>query len=72
MVIGAGNGGLTAAATLAGKGMKTLLIEQHNLPGGLQQVLLEGDLNLNLHFMKSLTSDLLKTKALQDSSWKTK
>ncbi|MGB4607252.1 MAG: FAD-binding protein, partial [Sedimentibacter sp.] len=30
VVIGAGNGGLTAAATLAGKGMKTLLIEQHN------------------------------------------
>jgi len=34
VVIGAGNGGLSAAATTAQKGLKTLLIEQHNLPGG--------------------------------------
>ncbi|HOL16583.1 MAG TPA: NAD(P)-binding protein, partial [Bacillota bacterium] len=33
VVVGAGNGGLTAAATLAAKGCKTLLLEQHNLPG---------------------------------------
>ncbi|HOR94705.1 MAG TPA: FAD-dependent oxidoreductase, partial [Spirochaetota bacterium] len=29
IVIGAGNAGLTAAATLAKKGVKTLLIEKH-------------------------------------------
>lgn len=34
VVIGAGNGGLTAAASAAGMGLKTLLVEQHNLPGG--------------------------------------
>ncbi len=34
IVIGAGNGGLLAAATLADKGKKVLLLERHNLPGG--------------------------------------
>jgi prolycopene isomerase len=34
VVIGAGNGGLSAAAAACKKGMKTLLVEQHNLPGG--------------------------------------
>ena len=34
IVIGAGNGGLTAAAVAAKSGVKTLLVEQHNLPGG--------------------------------------
>lgn len=34
IVIGAGNGGLAAAATTAKGGLKTLLLEQHNLPGG--------------------------------------
>ena len=35
VVIGAGNGGLTAACRLAKAGKKTLLIERHNLPGGV-------------------------------------
>lgn len=34
VVIGAGNGGLTAAASLAKAGIKTLLLERHNVPGG--------------------------------------
>ena len=34
IVIGAGNGGLSAAASACSRGFKTLLIEQHNLPGG--------------------------------------
>jgi phytoene dehydrogenase-like protein len=34
VVIGAGNGGLSAAASAAKMGMKTLAVEQHNLPGG--------------------------------------
>ncbi|PCI52754.1 MAG: phytoene dehydrogenase [Alphaproteobacteria bacterium] len=34
IVIGAGNGGLTAAATLQRGGLKTLLLERHNIPGG--------------------------------------
>lgn len=34
VVIGAGNGGLTAAATLAKSGLDVLLLERHNIPGG--------------------------------------
>lgn len=34
IVIGAGNGGLTAALTLARKGLGVLLLERHNVPGG--------------------------------------
>lgn len=34
VVVGAGNAGLIAAARMALAGKKTLLIEQHNLPGG--------------------------------------
>ena len=42
VIVGAGNGGLTAAATLAGKGMKTILFEQHNLPGGFATSFVRG------------------------------
>ncbi|MGN0485695.1 MAG: phytoene desaturase family protein [Acutalibacteraceae bacterium] len=34
IIIGAGNGGLAAAATCAKAGASTLLLERHNLPGG--------------------------------------
>jgi len=34
IVIGAGNGGLAAAATCAQAGLSTLLLERHNIPGG--------------------------------------
>ena len=34
IVVGAGNGGLVAAADVAKEGFKTLLLEKHNLPGG--------------------------------------
>jgi phytoene dehydrogenase-like protein len=34
IVIGAGNGGLTASAALAQKGLNVLLLEKHNVPGG--------------------------------------
>lgn len=34
VVIGAGNGGLAAAATLAKAGKRTLLLERHSVPGG--------------------------------------
>jgi prolycopene isomerase len=34
VVIGAGNGGLTASTALAQKGLNVLLLERHNIPGG--------------------------------------
>ncbi len=34
VVIGAGNGGLTAAAKLAQEGLNVLPLERHNIPGG--------------------------------------
>ena len=34
IIIGAGNGGLAAAATCAREGLSTLLLERHNIPGG--------------------------------------
>ena len=34
IVVGAGNGGLAAAANTSKGGLKTLLLEKHNLPGG--------------------------------------
>jgi prolycopene isomerase len=34
VVVGAGNAGMTASASLAQKGLKVLLLEKHNIPGG--------------------------------------
>lgn len=34
VVVGAGNAGLAAAATTAKMGLRTLLVERHNIPGG--------------------------------------
>ena len=34
VVVGAGNGGLMAACRASQMGLKTLVIEKHNLPGG--------------------------------------
>ena len=50
-IIGAGNGGLTAAATLAKAGLKVLLLERHNVPGDAQRVFAGEGLNLRSHFI---------------------
>ncbi len=42
IVIGAGNGGLTAALALAKSGVKTLLLEKHNIPGGCATSFIRG------------------------------
>ncbi len=42
VVIGAGNGGLTATTQLAKEGVKVLLLEQHNLPGGFATSFVRG------------------------------
>ena len=42
IVVGAGNGGLTAAVRMALAGKKTLLVEKHNLPGGFATSFVRG------------------------------
>lgn len=42
VIIGAGNGGLVASAYAAKKGLKVLLLEQHNLPGGFASSFVRG------------------------------
>jgi len=42
VIIGAGNGGLIAAAELARRNAKILLLEQHNLPGGFASSFVRG------------------------------
>ena len=55
VVIGAGNGGLTATAQLAKNGVKVLLLEQHNLPGGFATSFVRGrfEFETSLHQIDS-------------------
>ena len=56
VVIGAGNGGLTAAVRLAQSGAKTLLVEKHNLPGGFATSFRRGrfEFEASLHELNDL------------------
>ena len=58
IVIGAGNGGLAAAACLAQKGVKTLLLERHNVPGGCATTFVRGrfEFEVALHQLSGLGS----------------
>jgi phytoene dehydrogenase-like protein len=58
VIIGAGNGGLTAGCTLAGGGAKTLILEQHNLPGGFASSFVRGRFEFEsaLHALADLGS----------------
>ncbi|MBP5665560.1 MAG: NAD(P)-binding protein, partial [Clostridia bacterium] len=42
IVIGAGNGGLAAASKLSAAGLKTVVLEKHNLPGGVATIFVRG------------------------------
>jgi len=58
VVIGAGNGGLSSACTLAQGGVKTLLLEQHNVPGGYATSFCRGrfEFEVALHQLSGLGS----------------
>jgi phytoene dehydrogenase-like protein/ferredoxin-NADP reductase len=59
VVIGAGNAGLTAAATLAQGGARTLLLERHNVPGGCATSFCRGrfEFEVALHQLSGLGTD---------------
>lgn len=56
VVVGAGNGGQSAACTLAAAGKKVLLVEKHNLPGGVASSFRRGrfEFETALHEMASI------------------
>ena len=56
VVIGAGNAGLTAAATLARKGARVLLLERHNSPGGCATSFCRGrfEFEVSLHQLSGI------------------
>ncbi len=56
IVIGGALAGLASALTLANKGKKVLVLEQHNLPGGVATSFVRGDVEIEgaLHEMMSI------------------
>ena len=59
IVIGAGNGGLTAAAALQRGGARTLLLERHNIPGGCATSFVRGkfEFEVALHQLSGLGTE---------------
>lgn len=59
IVVGAGNAGLVAAATTAKNGLKTLLLEKHNLPGGCATSFVRGrfEFEPSLHELASVGTE---------------
>ncbi len=59
VVIGAGNGGLTSALTLARNGLKVLLLEKHNVPGGCATSFIRGrfEFEVSLHQLSGIGSE---------------
>ena len=58
VVVGAGNAGLMAAVNLQKAGRKTLLVEQHNLPGGCASSYVRGrfEIDPSLHELAAVGS----------------
>jgi phytoene dehydrogenase-like protein len=65
VVVGAGNGGLGAAAQLAAKGVKVLLLEQHTVPGGFATSFVRGrfEFEASLHAFCDIGSPTAKGSA---------
>ena len=61
VVIGAGNGGLTSAVSLAGKGLKVLLLERHNIPGGCATSFVRGrfEFEVALHQLSGMGTEVV-------------
>lgn len=59
VVIGAGNGGLTAALTLARAGRKVMLLERHNVPGGCATSFVRGrfEFEVALHQLSGMGTE---------------
>lgn len=59
IVIGAGNGGLTAATALQRGGARTLLLERHNIPGGCATSFVRGEFEFEvaLHQLSGLGTE---------------
>jgi phytoene desaturase len=68
VVIGAGGGGISAAAKLAMGGMKVLVIEQHDKVGGYMTSFERGDyrFEVSLHAMDGLGRELFPKLGIQD------
>ncbi len=59
VVVGAGNGGLVTAATCAKAGLKTLVLEKHNIPGGCATTFVRGrfEFEASLHELCSVGTE---------------
>ncbi len=59
IVIGAGNGGLAAAAFTAKNGLKTLIVDKHNIPGGSATSFVRGrfEFETSLHELAAVGSN---------------
>ncbi len=59
IIIGAGNGGLTSAATLANHGANVCLLERHNIPGGCATSFCRGrfEFEVALHQLSGLGTE---------------
>ncbi len=65
VIVGAGNGGLGAAAQLAAKGARVLLLEQHTVPGGFATSFVRGrfEFETSLHAFADIGSPTAKGRA---------
>lgn len=62
VVVGAGNSGLAAALHMQQAGKKTLLIEQHNLPGGCASSFVRGRFEFEPSLHELCDEDILNGK----------
>lgn len=76
VVVGGGLGGLAAAVTLAGQGRKTVVLEQHSVPGGYASGFQRGPYRFDtaLHALHGLTpgggaDDLWRELGIGGSRW---